>query len=286
MERRIVRVRKKRTAAKLQKKRSRNNLMAGKLPYLQMFPGDVMRRGLFYCSDKAVVLWLKILFILHDSERYGYLLRDGKQITDEQAARRCGVDVESFLALTGELIEFSLLKRTSDDTIFSPDLIHQAEQRTLNAKRQKNFKEKKKQKGNASGNAGSNANGNGAGNALGNGVGNAQVTGESRLYSSSYSTTLSSNEEKSGGKSPPAAAFPPDTQRESGKAYLERKQVEFPRLNVRSVYDDFLSKCGSDRYPNLKNTPRQFDKWLEKEDPLLDIPDDGKFIVPGIGELK
>lgn len=112
--------------------------------------------------------------------------------------------------------------------------------------------------------------------------------GEVTLHSSSSSsyTTLSSSNEKERGGKPPPAAEALNTQEESGEVYLERKQNEFHWLDVRAVYADFLDKCGSDRYPKLKNTRRQFDKWLANEDAPLEIEVNEKFVIPGIGELK
>lgn len=106
---------------------------------------------------------------------------------------------------------------------------------------------------------------------------------------SSYTTLSSSNEKERGGKPPPSAdASKLDIQGgESGQAYLDRKQTEFTNKPVLEIYRKFVGLCGSERYPHLRNTRRQFDKWLENEDDTLDIPlEEEKFVVPGIGELK
>ena len=51
--------------------------------------------------------------------------------------------------------------------------------------------------------------------------------------------------------------------------YLNRKQLEFPQHNVKEVYADFLSKCGSEKYPKMKPTRRKFDEWLENEHTVI-----------------
>jgi uncharacterized protein YdaU (DUF1376 family) len=77
------------------------------------------------------------------------------------------------------------------------------------------------------------------------------------------STTISSSDEKEigGGKTPPTAHSPPNAQ-ESLAEYLDRKQLEFPHLNVETIWADFADKCGSERYPKMRATRPRFDKWL------------------------
>jgi hypothetical protein len=64
----------------------------------------------------------------------------------------------------------------------------------------------------------------------------------------------------SNGTPPPAA-----TGTETDAEYLNRKQLEFPRLDVKTIFADFKNKCGSEKYPKMKNTRRKFDQWLENE---------------------
>jgi hypothetical protein len=65
------------------------------------------------------------------------------------------------------------------------------------------------------------------------------------------------------------APSPPATGTETDSEYLTRKQLEFPEHNVREIYTDFLSKCGSKKYPKMKPTRRKFDDWLKKQDTLI-----------------
>lgn len=62
-------------------------------------------------------------------------------------------------------------------------------------------------------------------------------------------------------ESPPL--IPPS---ESRSDYLLRKQLEFPHFNVERIYENFRRKCGSQKYPLLKNSQRSFDKWLAEQD--------------------
>lgn len=103
--------------------------MAKKANHFWIEPDDLARKGIDYCSLAAQGLWLKVMRLLHASERYGHLTRDGKPVTDEQAARRCGIVVSEWIALRDELFEFDLLKRSADGIIYSPGLIRQEDDR-------------------------------------------------------------------------------------------------------------------------------------------------------------
>ncbi len=81
---------------------------------------------------------------MHDSERYGYLQINGKPIPDEHVARRCGTDLQAYLALIAELDSVGLLNRTRDSIIFDPEMIDQEKSRSDNAKRQKQFQDRKR----------------------------------------------------------------------------------------------------------------------------------------------
>lgn len=125
-----------------------------------------------------------------------------------------------------------------------------------------------------------------------NGQGNANVTPYSSVSTSKNVFSDEKTKSKSGGggssqsvqeKPPPAAAeFSINNgQPETLQDYLLRKQLEFPQHDVNKVYADFKSKCGSPQYPKLKNTKRNFDNWLEKQDEELsgEIKVDGGDVV-------
>lgn len=258
--------------------------MAKKPEHFWIEPNKLSEKGIDFCTLAAQGLWLKMMRLLHASERYGYLSRDGKSVPDEQIARRCGIDHQEWIVLMAELFDFDLLRRSNDRIIFSPELVTQAEWRIKNAKRQKNFQDNKRKKKVSQNGENSNSQYNGEYN----GYITPEVTDN---YHDNFKplNTLSSNEEKSGGKPPTAAdSSKLDIQGgETGKDYLERKQQEFPNKPVLEIYRRFVSLCGSEKYQNLRNTRRAFDKWLENEDETLDIPLEGeKFVVLGIGELK
>lgn len=255
--------------------------MAKKPEHFWIDATKLAAQGIDFCSLEAQGLWLKVMRLLHGSERYGHLTRDGKAVSDDQAARRCGIDVEKWIILRDELLEFELLKRSADGVLFSPELIAQAEWRAKNAKRQKTFQDNKRRQKKAQSNE--------KYNGQYNGYITPDITEESRVTLNS-NTTISSNEENSGGKPPTAEVLPMlDVQGkgETDEAYFERKQQEFPKKPVLEIYRKFAGLCGSERYPLMRRTRRSFDKFLANEDDTLDIAlEPEEFTVPGIGKLK
>ncbi len=234
--------------------------MAKKPEHFWIEPAVLAQRGIDFCSLETKGLWLTVMCLLHASERYGHLTRDGKPVSDEHAARRCGIGVEKWTALRDELLEFGLLKRSADGILFSPELVAQAEWRTGNAKRQKEFQDRKRRERTEKNN--------GEYNSEYNGYITPDITPNSHPNFKPEKPSSFSNEKKEGGGKPPAADYSQQNfcGSESLVEYLDRKQLEFPQHDVRAVYVDFYDKCGSDRYPKLRNTWRAFDRWISDQD--------------------
>lgn len=89
-----------------------------------------------------------------------------------------------------------------------------------------------------------------------------------------------------GNNQPAAAAHSPpvNSPNETKSDYLLRKQLEFPQHNVEKIYADFESKCGSAKYPLLKNTRRNFDKWLAEQDEEFQPSASTGYINPATGK--
>ena len=111
--------------------------MAGKLPYLQFFPGDWLRDNIAGCSLAAQGLWLRMMIIGHDSDRYGYLSMNGSPMQAESIARRVGCSLPEFESLLAELDAAGVPSRTPEGFIFSRRMVRDAQGREVNAKRQK-----------------------------------------------------------------------------------------------------------------------------------------------------
>lgn len=115
-----------------------------KLPAIQFYPGDWLRDSISGCSLAAQGLWLRILFLMHDSPRYGYLCStDGTAIPPESVARRCGCHLEQYDALLLELDRANVFSRNPDGLIYSRRMVRDHRERSQNAERQKRFREKK-----------------------------------------------------------------------------------------------------------------------------------------------
>ena len=88
------------------------------LPHIQLYPGDWLRDPISGCSLAAQGLWLRMMYLMHDSERYGYLSVNDKPLSNEAIARRCGTTVEQYLLLLKELDDMGIPSRTGQGIIY------------------------------------------------------------------------------------------------------------------------------------------------------------------------
>jgi hypothetical protein len=141
-----------------------------KVPYIQFYPGDWLRDPVSGLSLSAQGLWLRMMFLAHDSGRYGYLAKkDGSPIPPGLIAQRCGSTLAQYETLLAELDSVSVPSRTPSGILFSRRMVRDAASRRKAAKRQAAFRRKhaKRQRKKMS---------------------NADVTGSSSSSSSSAST--------------------------------------------------------------------------------------------------
>jgi hypothetical protein len=115
-----------------------------KLPSFQFYPGDWLRDPVSGCSLAAQGLWLRLMILMHDSERYGYLSQNGLPIPHDHLARRCGSSPDEFNALLLELESAGVPSRTKDGIIYSRRMTRDAEDRAKNADRQRRHYERTK----------------------------------------------------------------------------------------------------------------------------------------------
>lgn len=109
----------------------------GKLPSIHLYPGDWLRDNVSGCSLAAQGLWLRMMFIAHDSDRYGYLSMNGKAIPPEHTAARCGIPLEQYLTLLDELTDAGVPSRTPEGIIFSRRMVRDAKERQAARERQR-----------------------------------------------------------------------------------------------------------------------------------------------------
>jgi len=108
------------------------------LPWLQFYPSDWLSDSVAGCSLAAQGLWLRMLLVAHNSQRYGYLEMDGKPIPDELLFRRCGcANVEEYRNLLAELCTAGVPSRTSEGIIYSRRMARDQKERDSAAGRQR-----------------------------------------------------------------------------------------------------------------------------------------------------
>lgn len=101
-----------------------------RLPSLQFYPGDWLRDSIAGCSLGAQGLWLRIMFLMHDSPRYGYLCTaTGSPVPPAHVASQCGLSPEQYEALLAELDSVSVPSRTAAGVIFSRRMVRDSRRR-------------------------------------------------------------------------------------------------------------------------------------------------------------
>lgn len=112
------------------------------LAWLMFYPSDWLSDSVAGCSLAAQGLWLRMLFVAHNSQRYGYLESEGKAIPDEQLARRCGcADVEEYRNLLAELFSAGVPARSPEGVIHSRRMVRDQRERDSGAARQRRHRE-------------------------------------------------------------------------------------------------------------------------------------------------
>lgn len=101
--------------------------MAG-LPYVKFYPGDWLRDNVSACSLTAQGLWLRMMFIAHESAHYGFLEVNGVPMPNTMIARKCGCGIEEFEPLLAELDAAGVPERASNGAIYSRRMVRDGEQ--------------------------------------------------------------------------------------------------------------------------------------------------------------
>lgn len=235
-----------------------------KLPAFQFYPADWRKdpavQSLSY-FDRGV--WLEILCLMHESEQRGKLLLNGKKMPNEALARLLGLDKQILTKTLDTLIEYGVASIDEvTEALISRRMVRDEEIRRIRTEAGKKGGNPNLLNQNSNQTASKNKN----------------EDNQISTPSVSASATFSSEEEKDSGKLGQTAAANSSghSPRESDAEYLERKQREFPELDVEQIFNHFVTLCGSEKYPNLKNNRKQFDKWLEKEEkPIAAVGSNG-----------
>jgi len=80
-----------------------------KLPYLTIYPGDLLKDpGVQALTNEEFGIWVKIIFIMHDSNPRGKLILNGKRITNERLANSLKLTPEKTKTVTDTLKELGV----------------------------------------------------------------------------------------------------------------------------------------------------------------------------------
>lgn len=110
-----------------------------KAPAFQFYPGDWITDSVSGCSLAAQGLWLRLMCLMHGSERYGFLVVNGQPMPDAMVARRIGCAVEEYRELLAELESAGVPSRSETGVIYSRRMVRDAEDRRTNSDRQRRF---------------------------------------------------------------------------------------------------------------------------------------------------
>jgi hypothetical protein len=125
--------------------------MGDKLPAIQFYTGDWLKDQVAVCSEAAQGLWLRMLMVMHDAMPYGHLILNGKAMSPEVIARRCGCpmdDIElvhpiapdkiitrpGYITLLAELDTAGVPRRNNKGIIFSKRMVEDEKRRRLSRK--------------------------------------------------------------------------------------------------------------------------------------------------------
>ncbi|HYB97554.1 MAG TPA: hypothetical protein VEC57_00275 [Candidatus Limnocylindrales bacterium] len=103
-----------------------------------IYPGDYLRDPVAACSISAQGLWFRMLLMMHDSDRYGYLSVNGSPIPPAIIARHCGCEtLAQYETLLAELDSVGAPSRTANGTIFNRRMVRNAKERAQEAERKR-----------------------------------------------------------------------------------------------------------------------------------------------------
>jgi hypothetical protein len=95
-------------------------MKAARKPWMKFYPSDWRADAMLrLCSIGARGLWAEMMCIMHESDRYGSLLVNGKRIDKKQLAGLSGITEKECTSLLIELEGHGVFSRDDDGTIYS-----------------------------------------------------------------------------------------------------------------------------------------------------------------------
>ena len=115
--------------------------MAGKLAYMQFYPGDWLKDpALRRCTHAAKGVYIDMLCFMWECEERGVLATSGQAWGDEEIARAVGGDQRETLALIAELVAKGVVSRRASGAIYSRRMVRDEEERRKTAARVRNHR--------------------------------------------------------------------------------------------------------------------------------------------------
>jgi hypothetical protein len=104
-------------------------------PWMMFYPSDWRADPkLRCCSIAARGLWIELIALMHESERYGFLLVNGKQPSERKLASLVGISIVDLSSLLTELDEEGVFSRDREGVIYSRRMKND-EKRAQNARK-------------------------------------------------------------------------------------------------------------------------------------------------------
>lgn len=107
-------------------------------PSFQFYPGDWLRDDVSGLSLASQGLWLRLLIVMHDSPRRGFLTLNNGPMPAEVAARKCGTDLATYVLLLKELEDAGVASRSDDGSLFSRRMVRDEQARTKERVKKRN----------------------------------------------------------------------------------------------------------------------------------------------------
>lgn len=86
-----------------------------KLPYIALYVGDWVRDPVSGCSLAAQMLWMRMMFLMHDAPIYGHLAdAKGQPLVESAVVRMCGLAARDYPRLLEELKSAGVPRETGD----------------------------------------------------------------------------------------------------------------------------------------------------------------------------
>ena len=95
-----------------------------KQPWFKFYPSDWSGdRKLHMCSVAARGLWIELMCVMHEAEPYGFLITDGKPVTNRQIAALVGLPLTDAGKLLAELESAGVYSRDENGVIYSRRMV-------------------------------------------------------------------------------------------------------------------------------------------------------------------